>query len=612
MFTTRPELTGDVGMVASTHWLASAAGMSVLERGGNAFDAAVTVGFVLQVVEPHLNGPGGEVPALVWSEADQTVSTVCGQGVAPAAATIDAVTGLGLDLIPGTGLLPATVPGAFGGWLLMLERWGTWRLRDVLAPAIAYAEHGCPVLDRVSSAIGTVADMFRADWPTSAATWLPGDTVPAPGSRFANPVLAATYRRVVAEAEAHGPDRGREIEAARHAWYEGFVAEAVADFCAGRPWRDTSGDEHAGLLTGDDLASWRATVEAPATYDYHGHTVCKTGPWGQGPAFLQQLALLSGFDLDAASPAEFTHTVVEAAKLAFADREAWYGDPRFTDVPLSTVLSEAYNAERRALIGPEASLDLRPGRPDGREPLLPRIPRPAPVDPASGVISGVGEPTVGLERTAPDGRVQGDTCHLDVVDRWGNMVSATPSGGWLQSSPTIPGLGFSLGTRGQMFWLTDGLPASLRPGARPRTTLSPSFALRDGRPWLAFGTPGGDQQDQWSLTFFLSLVHRGLGLQEAIDAPMFHSMHFPGSFWPRGSRPGVLLVEDRFQPDVLDELRRRGHRVEVQDGWSLGRLSAVARDPDWHPATGSDAPTGTGFLRAAANPRGAQGYAVGR
>ncbi len=603
MFTTRPELSGDHGMVASTHWLASAAGMAVLERGGNAFDAAVTAGFVLQVVEPHLNGPGGEVPALVWSEADQRVSTVCGQGVTPAAATLDTFGSLGLDLVPGTGLLPATVPGAFGGWLLMLERWGSWRLRDVLAPALGYAEHGYPALPGICDTIGTVADMFAADWPTSAAAWLPGGTVPAPGSRLTNPTLAATYRRVVAEAEAHGPGREREIEAARWCWYEGFVAEHIAAFCADRPWRDTSGAEHSGLLAGDDLASWRATVEEPVTFDYRGLTVCKTGPWGQGPVLLQQLALLAGFDLTGADPAEFVHIVTESAKLAFADREAWYGDPRFTDVGLETLLSPAYNTARRALISQDASLELRPGSPDGRTPVL--------AGPASagGSGAGAGEPTVrypadaGAQSVTRHGRVDGDTCHLDVADSYGNMVSATPSGGWLQSSPTIPALGFGLGTRAQMCWLTDGLAATLRPGSRPRTTLSPSFALRDGRPYLAFGTPGGDQQDQWSLHFLLSIVHKGLNLQEAVDAPNFHSVHFPSSFYPRTARPGVLLVEDRIDASVPVELRRRGHRVQLVGPWTLGRLSAVARDADF---------PGPGFLRAAANPRGMQGYATGR
>ncbi|MFG6190866.1 gamma-glutamyltransferase family protein [Nonomuraea sp. JJY05] len=597
MFTTRPELTGDFGMVASTHWLASATGMGVLERGGNAFDAAVAAGFVLQVAEPHLNGPGGEVPILLWSEDEQKVSVVCGQGVAPAAATIERYTGLGLDIVPGTGLLAATVPGAFGGWMLMLERWGTWSLADVLAPAIHYAEHGVPVLERIAATIESVEGLFTGDWPTSAATWLPGGRVPAAGSKLANPVLAATYRRVVAEAEAASSTREGQLAAARRAWYEGFVAEAIAEFCAKTAWLDSSGEAHGGLLTGDDLARWSATVEEPLAFDYHGHTVYKTRPWGQGPVFLQQLALLRGFDLDGMEflGADYVHTVTEAAKLAFADREAWYGD---TDVPVSDLLGEAYNAERRKLVGAQASFELRPGSPGGRAPRLPDYPAPGTASDAPGVSGarspqGVGEPTV-----ARDGTVKGDTCHLDVVDRYGNMVSATPSGGWLQSSPTVPELGFCLGTRAQMFWLQEGLPASLRPGTRPRTTLTPSFALRDGRPWLAFGTPGGDQQDQWSLNFFLAVVHGGLNLQEAIDAPMFHSEHFPSSFFPRGSRPGVLHIEDRVDAGVTAELRRRGHEVEVQGPWTLGRLSAVARDG--------------GFLKAAANPRGAQGYAVGR
>ncbi|WP_197094019.1 gamma-glutamyltransferase family protein [Nonomuraea sp. SBT364] len=606
LFTTRPELTGDFGMVASTHWLASATGMGVLERGGNAFDAAVAAGFVLQVAEPHLNGPAGEVPILLWSEADQRVSVVCGQGVAPAAASLERFSELGLDVVPGTGLLAATVPGAFGGWMLMLERWGTWKLADVLAPAIHYAEHGVPVLERIAATIGTVKELFTDEWTTSAATWLPGGEVPAEGSKLANPVLAATYRRVVAEAEAASGTREGQLQAARRAWYEGFVAEAIAEFSATTSWLDTSGERHGGLLTGDDLASWSASVEEPVTFDYHGHTVCKTGPWGQGPVFLQQLALLSGCDLTGMGvlSADYVHTVTEAAKLAFADREAWYGD---AEVPMADLLSESYNAGRRALIGGTASLELRPGAPGGREPRLPVLPVPGTASSAPGVSgrrAGVGEPTVsklavpGEDATSADGSVRGDTCHVDVVDRHGNMVSATPSGGWLQSSPVIPSLGFCLGTRAQMFWLQDGLPASLRPGARPRTTLSPSFALREGRPWLAFGTPGGDQQDQWSVNLFLSLVHGGSNLQEAIDAPMFHTEHFPSSFFPRGSRPGVVHVEERLDPAVVAELRRRGHEVEVQGPWSLGRLSAVARDG--------------AFLKAGANPRGAQGYAVGR
>lgn len=588
-------------MVASTHWLASATGMSVLERGGNAADAAVAAGFVLQVVEPHLNGPGGDVPILLWAPGEEKVSVVCGQGVSPAAATGERLAELGLGLVPGTGLLPAVVPGSFGAWMLLLERWGTWSVRDVLAPAIHYAEKGHPLLPRVSTAIGTVAEMFRTHWPTSAETWLPGGSVPAAGSHFTNSVLAGTYQWLVEESEAAGGSREKQIEAARDAWYRGFVAEAIGAYCSATEVMDTSGRAHGGLLTADDLARWEPAVEDPVTFDYHGHTVCKTGPWGQGPVFLQQLALLEGYDLAAMGPgsADWVHTVIEAGKLAFADREAWYGDPDFTDVPVSGLLDRAYNDERRRLISPStASLEQRPGAPGGRAPRLPRYPDD-PGGPGTGIAgaagagSGAGEPTV-----APTGETRGDTCHLDVADSSGMMISATPSGGWLQSSPTIPGLGFCLSTRGQMFWVEQGLPNSLRPGARPRTTLTPSLALRDGKPWLAFGTPGGDFQDQWSLHFFLNVVHGGMNLQEAIDAPEFHTTHVPNSFYPRDIHPGHLLLEDRFDPAVVAELRRRGHRTEKGESWSLGHVSAVAREDGW--------------LKAAANPRGAQGYAVGR
>jgi gamma-glutamyltranspeptidase/glutathione hydrolase len=590
MLITRPELVGDFGMVASTHWLASGTGMSVLERGGNAADAAAAAAFVLQVVEPHLNGPGGEVPILLW---DEDVRVICGQGVAPRAATTARFAELGLDLVPGTGQLPAVVPGAFGAWMLLVQQWGTWRLRDVLEPAIALAANGHPLLARVSEAVGTVAEMFRRDWPSSAATWLPGDAVPAAGSRFRNPVLARTYERVIAEAEAHSADRAGQFAAARDVWYRGFVAEAIGAFCAQHELMDTSGRPHRGLLTAQDLADWEPTVEEPTRFDYGEYTVCKTGPWGQGPVFLQQLALLAHTDLDRMEhlSADWVHTVVEASKLAFDDREAWYGDPRFTDVPLGELLDPDYNALRAKLIGAQAALDHRPGSPGGRAPVLPTRWTTADGDRPAG--AGVGEPTIDAS-----GRTRGDTCHLDVVDRNGMMIAATPSGGWLQSSPTIPELGFCLSMRGQMFWLEEGLPNTIRPGARPRTTLSPSFALRDGRPYLAFGTPGGDMQDQWTLHFFLNVVHGGHNLQEALDDPDFHSVHMPSSFYPRLAEPGGLVAESRLGKDVLAELARRGHRITTVEPWSLSRTSAVARDGDW--------------LKAGANARGGQGYAVGR
>ncbi|MFL6160777.1 MAG: gamma-glutamyltransferase family protein [Jatrophihabitantaceae bacterium] len=578
-------------MVASTHWLGTAVGMSVLERGGNAADAAVATGFVLQVVEPHLNGPGGEVPILLWDPAERAVRVVAGQGVTPAAATIDRYRDEGLAMVPGTGLLAATVPGAFGGWLRLLAGWGSWRLADVLAPAIHYAEQGFPVLPAIRTTIETVARTFLDDWPASAAAWLPGGAVPAVGSRLRNPALASTWRRLLAESERPGASREVGIEAARQCFYSGFIAEAIVDH-ARRPVRDASGEPHAGVLTGEDLSRWRCPVEEPASFDYHGYRVYKTGPWAQGPVFLQQLSLLAGFDLTVAGllSADYLHTIVECGKLAFADREAWYGDDGRT--PLADLLTERYATERRQLVGDTASLELRPGAPGGHPPRLPQL---AGAEAAGEPAVGAGEPTVDA-----GGQTRGDTCHLDVVDRWGMHISATPSGGWLQSSPTIGELGFCLGTRAQMTWLEDGLPSSLRPGRRPRSTLSPSLALRDGQPYLAFGTPGGDQQDQWSLLFFLAHVHFGLNLQQAIDAPMLHSTHFPSSFWPRLASPGGLVVESRLDPAVIEQLRRRGHRIELSGDWTLGRLSAVGRDP------------ATGFLRAGANPRGGAGYAAGR
>jgi len=610
-FTTRPELAGTFGMVASTHWLASAAGMAVLEKGGNAFDAAVAAGFVLQVVEPHLCGPGGEVPVIGYDARRGETFVVCGQGTAPATATLTAYQDQGLDLVPGSGLLAACVPGAFGGWLLLLREYGTLPLRDVLEYAIGYAESGYPLVPAISWSIASVAELFREHWGSSARVYLPGGGVPGPGSRFANPALAATYTKILAEAEAAGRDRDKQIEAARRTWYDGFVAEAIGTFAATEVM-DVTGERHRGFLTAHDLSTWRARLEPPVTYDYAGLTVCKTGPWGQGPVFLQQLALLEGYDLAVmdAGGSEYIHVLTEAAKLAFADREAWYGDPDFTDVPLDDLLSKPYNDERRALIGDTASAELLPGRPGGREPELPGFATgPFGMKGREGAghsrgVRGSGDPGVDPATGEPLGRSvaaqarRGDTCHVDVADRWGNVVTATPSGGWLQSSPVIPDLGFCLGTRAQMFTLDPGLPASLAPGKRPRTTLTPTLALRDGEPYVAFGTPGGDQQDQWTLHFFLNHVHHGMNLQQAIEFPAFHSRHMPSSFYPRAAYPAGLDVEERAGDTAIDELEERGHAVSVQPPWSLGRISAVAaRD---------------GMLYAASNPRGMQGYAAGR
>jgi gamma-glutamyltranspeptidase/glutathione hydrolase len=537
--------------------------MAVLERGGNAFDAAVATGLALQVVHPHLNGPGGDLPVVFWSAERGEPLVLSAQGPAPAGATIARYRELGLELIPGTGLLPACVPGAFDGWMLLLRDFGTMRLAEVAEYAIGFAGHGHPAVPGLREAILAAEPNLR-HWPASAALYLPP---PETGLPFRNPELAATYRRIVDGARGGG--REEEIDRARDLWYRGFVAEAFARFSA----------ENGGVITGDDLASYRATIEQPLTYDFRGTTVCKAGPWSQGPVFLQQLALLDGFDLEGMglnSP-EYVHTVLECAKLAFADREAFYGDPLFADVPLEHLLSRKYADERRGLVGDTASVELRPG--GGRLAEVGLAP--------AGSTAGRGDPT------------RGDTVHLDTVDRFGNFVSATPSGGWLQSSPTVPGLGFPLGTRAQMFWLDEEHPNALEPGKRPRTTLTPSLALRGGEPYLAFGTPGGDQQDQWTVLFFLAHEVFGLDLQAATDVARFHTAHFRSSFYPRNPRPNVAEVEGRIGEETLSGLRERGHEVVVVDDWSLGLVSCAGRDPD-------------GTLKAAADARKACAYAVGR
>jgi gamma-glutamyltranspeptidase/glutathione hydrolase len=588
-FTTRPEIDGTFGVVTSTHWIATAVGMGVLERGGNAFDAAVATAFTLQVVEPHLNGPGGDVPVLLYDVRKGKPELICGQGPAPAGATIAHYKSEGLDMVPGTGLLAACVPGMFDTWMTLLRDYGTMKLTEVLTPAISYAQNGHPLVERANATIKTVEKLFRDHWPTSAAIYLKDGKPAETGKLFTNPTMAATYARVLKEAESVGGDRVAQIEKARKVWSQGFVAEAIDKFCRTQPVMDTSGSPHKGVLTGQDMAKWQARLEAPLTYDYGRYTVCKP-PWSQGPVTLQQLALLKGFNLDGLDVVgpDFIHLVVECSKLAYADREKFYGDPDFVEVPFQTLLSDAYNAERRKLVTDKASMELRPGSVEGFGSIVK-------MKPGAKLVAGMGagEPTVGRM-----GEVIGDTVHFDIVDTAGNMVTATPSGGWLQSSPVIPELGFCLGTRGQMFWLEEGHPASLAPGKRPRTTLSPTLALRDGEAYLAWGSPGGDQQDQWITQFFLRHVHAGMNLQEAIDAPAWHSEHFPISFWPRTSRPGVLQIEKRVPKETRDELTKRGHIIEVEPEWSEGRLTAASKDGKRR--------------RAAANPRGMQGYAAGR
>ncbi|MGW4031401.1 gamma-glutamyltransferase family protein [Streptomyces sp. NPDC004838] len=597
---TRPTLRGSFGMCASTHWLASATAQSVLERGGNAFDAATAGAFVLHVAEPHLNGPGGDLVAVLATAADPSPRVLAGQGHAPRGATIEHFHAEGLDHVPGAGALAAAVPGAVDSWLWLLAEFGTWELADILAYAVEYAERGVPVVPQLARVLATVEDLFRLHWPTSYALWMPEGRVPEPDATLGNPAYARTLRRLcdagtadTTEAAGTGGTRAARIDAARRAWRTGFVATAVAQFAA-VPHRHSSGGDHAGVITAADFTDFHPSLEPAVTAEFRGVTVAKAGLWSQGPVLLQALTLLDHFNDEQIDPstAEGVHTITEALKLAMADREAYYGhlDPAAAETVVRRLLSPRYSKARAALIGAGASTAFKPGD-IGVAPYTPPLITRGPARQAD----GVGEPTV--QQT---GETRGDTCHIDVVDRWGNIISATPSGGWLQSSPTVPELGFALGTRLQMTWLDPAAPSRLAPGRRPRTTLTPTLLLRDGSPVAALGTPGGDQQDQWQLLYLVRTLALGMDPQEAIDAPAFHTTAVPSSFWPRTWTPRGLVIEERAGEAVVDALRERGHDVTVSGPWSQGRLSVVTRDPD------------SGVLRAAANPRGAQGYAAGR
>jgi gamma-glutamyltranspeptidase/glutathione hydrolase len=574
---------GTHGVVASGHYLAARAGQRMFDKGGNAIDAGVASGFALNVLEPQSNGIGGEVPILLYAASggrkppDAKVHAVCGQGWVAKAATVEWFRKAKIDPIPGDGFLSATVPAMFGSWALALMRFGTLTLKDVLEPAIDYTESGFPVYPGLRNAIAGLAKRFREEWPSSAAVYLPNGRAPAVGEVLKNPDWAATMKKVV-EVETREKKRGREsaIQAAIDYWYKGDPAERMVAFMQKNEIRDASKKKNRGLLTKDDFAEWKPELDDPVTIKYHDLDVYKCPPWTQGPVFLQQLRLLEGFDLKKLghNSANYIHTVIEAAKLAYADRERFYGDPRFVDVPLKLLLSKEYADERRKLIDPKkASLEMRPGH--GPKSVPEKRPE-------------------GLPET-----FRGDTTHTCAMDVKGNMMAATCSGGWIPSSPVIPGLGFPMGTRAQMFHLDPHHAGALVPRKRPRTTLTPSLVLKDGKPWMVFGTPGGDQQDQWTLQFFLNYVDFGMDLQEAIDKPTFHSIHFPSSFYPHDAKAGGLVLEGRIPEATRKELEARGHKIKKAGDWANGKVMAVRIDDK------------NGVLAGAVSPRGQIGYVMG-
>ena len=583
-FTTRPVIMGQRGVVTSGHYLATAAGFRIMEQGGNAIDAAAAMCLCLNLLEPHLNGIGGEVPTLIYSAKEKKAFAICGLGWSPQAFTIDWCRQHHVDLIPGDGYLPACVPAVVDTWALAVARFGTMSFAQILQPAIELAESGFPIYERLRKDIAKHVERFTDRYPTTGAVYCPGGRVPEIGDVVRNPHWANALRLMCqAEEAARHKSRVAGIEAARDVFYKGEIAERIIRFISDNPVEDASGSAHIGLLTYEDMAEWHASIEEPLSLNYRGLDVHKCSSWTQGPVFLQQLAILEGFDLQAMShnSAEYLHTWIECAKLAFADREAYYGDPAFDDVPFDVLLSKAYGSRRRDLIGAEASRDLRPG------------------DVGRGLPDYVTFDVRENNRRAMEAAYDGDTTHLDAIDSEGNMVAATPSGGWIPSSPVIEGLGFPLGTRGQMFYLNPNRPNALAPRKRPRATLTPSLVTKDGEPWMVFGTPGGDCQDQWTLQFFLNYVDFGMDIQEALDAPSVHSEHFPGSFYPREARPARMVAEDRIPPDVIEALEARGHEVVVKGGWVHGKCMAIRLDRE------------RGIILGGVSPRGKIGYALG-
>jgi len=577
-FTTRPVIYGTHGVVAAGHYLAAQAGLSILEAGGNAIDAGVATGFCLAVLLPHQNGIAGEAPTLIYSADRRQVFAVNGHGVAPREATIERFKAMGIELIPGDGFLPAVVPAACDAYITALAVFGTMTLEDVLAPALELAGDGFPMFQELRGSINGNLPHWRKHYPSSVENFAPGGKAPENGEVFVQADWADTLELLVeAERKAARKGRAAAIRAARDVFYKGEIAREIIKFARNTEVMDASGKPHRALLSEEDFAGYSARVEPAVSVDYRGLGVHKCNSWCQGPVFLQQLTLLEGFDLAAMghnSP-EYIHTVIECAKLAFADREAYYGDPQFVRMPWDRLLSKQYAAERRKLIAERASMEDRPG-------LDIAVPRMEPTEPTNDW------PILHV----------GDTTQLDAIDRFGNMISITPSGGWFSSSPVVPGLGFPLGTRGQMFWLDPAHPNSLEPGKRPRSTLTPSLVTKDGRPWMVFGTPGGDNQDQWTLQLFLNHVDFGMDIQEAIDAPTFHSAHFRNSFYPRGVQPGVMVVEGRIPESVREQLAARGHKVEVTGDWANGAALAIRFDAD------------SGVISGAASPRSVS-YCVG-
>jgi gamma-glutamyltranspeptidase/glutathione hydrolase len=566
--TLKPVVAGKRGVVAAGHPLVAEAGLRILEKGGNAVDAGVAAVFAASVVEMTSFGTGGECPILIKVKGGP-VHAINGAGIAPELATVEYYEHLRRDdprlvtlgtigsaqggIIPSFGPLSAIVPSVDDSLLLALEKYGTMSVHEVLQPAIELAQ-GFPLNAVVAHALARVKPVAEK-WPSTAKVYYPNGRVPQEGELFVQADLARTLE-TLAEIDRQNAGRGRvaAIEAVRDYFYRGPIAKRISDFCR----------EAGCLLREGDFAAYHAQVEEPLTTTYRGVQVYKCSFWTQSPVFLENLNLLEGFDLKAMghNSADYIHTVVEAEKLGYADRDAYYGDPAFSRIP-QALISKEYADLRRPLINPrQASAEHIPGDPIHMQAR-------APAD------------FVRARLSHRNGEHQDTTC-VNVMDAAGNMFSATPSGGWIPA--VIAGdTGIPLTERAQSFVLTPGHPNQLAPHKRPRITLTPTLALRDGKPWLAFSTPGGDSQDQTLLQVFLNVVEFGMNPQEAVEAPRFNSEAMYSSFDDHSGRPLTLDVESRIPKAVLDELRARGHKLIVGGDWSNPTAPTLV---EYDPATG--------------------------
>jgi gamma-glutamyltranspeptidase/glutathione hydrolase len=549
----RGELRVKNGVVAAGRTFTVDAGARLMTAGGNAIDGGVASIFAAAVVEISHFGMGGEAPIIIYSAREQRVVVVNGQGSAPKAANPQLFAGK--DQIPGNGPLGATLPAAVDAASIALAKYGTKSLSDVLQPAIELAD-GFPMYDFLHHYLETErAACEQYAW--TMRTYYPDGKITPVGEMFRQPNLAATLRALAAAekaALARGASREQAIEAGRDAFYKGPIARDMT----------AAVREAGGVMTDEDLSSYHGKIEEPATVPYRGYTVYKTGFWNQGPALLQTLRILEGFNLSAmgASSADAVHTTVEAIKLAYADRDQYYGDPDFVRVPGDVLLSGPYAALRRALIDPKrASLEQRPG------------------DPARGTAQLANA----LQPLPPDGpyREPGDTTSIQIADAAGNLFSATPSSGWLLGGAFVAGAtGVPMSNRMQAFSLVPTSPNVLAGGKRPRTTLTPTIVLKDGKPFLAIGTPGGDSQDQQILLVLLNIMDFGMDVQAAIEAPRVNSLHPVSSFDTHRAQPGVLEVESTLAPSVIEELKARGHVLLVRRPFGISTgIVAAGVDP---------------------------------